>query len=157
MHKNHHLSDLDDAKYAVVHDHPGGSRSLAKLVGMNSGTLSNKVNADVETHHLTVDEAVAIQHATNDRRIIEIEARILGGCFVRLDDFTFVSDVELLDKYAELHAAIGKTSQSIRLALEDNKITGNELKEIRLNMNDSIKVLMELYHRLFEISDVKAR
>ena len=152
-----HFCDLDDAKYAVVHDYKGptneGARALAPLVGMVAGTLSNKVNPHVETHHLTLDEAVAIQHATDDRRIIEIEARILGGAFIRLNDFEFVSDTELLTTYAEWHAAIGNTSQSIKQALADHKITKKELKEIRLCMNKNIQALLAVYHRLEAIGD----
>jgi hypothetical protein len=54
------VSPLDEAQYRVVHDFKGGVVALAPLVRMNPGTLSNKVNPSVETHHLTVDEAVAL-------------------------------------------------------------------------------------------------
>jgi len=148
-----HFSDLDDAKYSVVHDFPGGSKRLSLLVGMNSGTLSNKVNSDVETHHLSVDESVAIQHAANDRRIISAEARILGGVFIQLGDFSQVSDIELLDKYAEWIQDIGETSAALREALTNKKLTKDSLSIVHREMHEDFARAMELYHRLEAISD----
>ncbi|WP_341772648.1 phage regulatory CII family protein, partial [Burkholderia pseudomallei] len=44
--------NIIDAAYAVVHDYPGGSESLAPRLGMSAAVLRNKVNPNNATHHL---------------------------------------------------------------------------------------------------------
>lgn len=117
------FSLLDEAKYPVVHDFKGGAVALAPLVRMKPGTLSNKVNPSVETHHLTVDEAVAIQHTARDCRILVAEAHLLGHTCIPLGELASVSDVALLDAYARYHAKVGETAAAIRAALADGRIT----------------------------------
>jgi len=130
-------SQLDEAKWAVVHEFPrqarrkSGAVGLAPLVGMRPGTLSNKVNPEIDTHHLTVDEAVAIQNAAGDCRILQAEAAILNHAVIPLGDFSRVSDVELLDAYAVLHARIGGHAQAIRDTLMDGRVERNEVERVR--------------------------
>jgi len=147
------FSDIDEAKYRLVHDYRGGSKALAPLVGMNPGTLSNKVNPNVDTHHLTVDESIVLQNATGDTQLIEAEARVLGGIFIKLGDYRNITDTELLDKYAEWIQDIGETSAALRQCFSDRKITKKHLTEIHREMHEDFSRAMELYHRLEAISD----
>jgi len=146
-------SSLDRAMHDLVHSFPGGARKLAPLARMNPGTLSNKVNPSCEGHHLTVDEAVALQHAAGDFRILEAEAAALGHVAVRLGDFRRTSDVELLDKYAELTAEHGETAGAIRRALRDRRITPDELAEIRREIFEDARVAFEFLSRLEAIAE----
>lgn len=141
-------SPLDAAKYDLVHGYPGGAVALAQRVGMRPGTLSNKVNPDIDTHHLTVDEAVAIQAATGDCRILEAEAQVLGRVAVALGDFATTSDVELLDLYAELHAELGDVAREIGAALKDRRITPAEFQRIDTEMRQAVQAMFELRARL---------
>ncbi len=130
-------SQLDEAMWAVVHEFPrlarrkSGAVGLAPLVGMRPGTLSNKVNPDLDSHHLTVHEAVAIQNAAKDFRILQAEAAILNHAVIPLGDFSRVSDVELLDAYAALHEQIGEHARAIRETLEDGRIERVEVDRVR--------------------------
>lgn len=113
----HPWSDLDEAKWTVVHSHAGGAKALGPLVGINPGTLCNKVNPSMETHHLTVDEAVRIQAVRRCYDLLHAEARALGHVCVRLGNHEGMSDAALLDVYAAYHADVGETAQAIRDAL----------------------------------------
>jgi hypothetical protein len=112
------VSNLDAAKYAAVHDFPGGASALAALVGLAPSTLCNKVNPSVDTHHLSLSEAVKIQAITQDGRILEAEAAALGYVAIRLPRAGAGSDVELLNAYAKWTRDIGETAEAIQTALE---------------------------------------
>jgi hypothetical protein len=142
------ISDVDQAKYEVVHDFPGGAARLAPLVAMRPGTLSNKVNPFQESHHLTVDEAIALQHATQDYRIFYAEARALGHVTVPVGDYAATSDVELLNAYAAFHREVGETAKEIQRALADRRITTAELTAIRREMFEDWQRELELLNRL---------
>lgn len=149
-----HFSDIDQAKYAVVHDFKDGAERLATLIRMNLGTLYNKVNPSVETHHLSVDEAVSIQLATGDYRIVEAESRALGGVFVPiLPANTNISDMALLDAWAEWHIETGETAAVIRDALSDGKIDRHEVEKIKTEMFEDFQRELQLLQRLEGICD----
>lgn len=143
-----HFSALEQAKYDVVHDYPGGAVNLAPRVGMNPGTLSNKVNPTIDTHHLSVDEAVAIQFAAEDYRILTAEAYFLNHVVIPLACYDGVSDVELLDLYAAYHAEIGETAEAIRDALADGLVTRKEFDKIRTEALQDQQAMYALLARL---------
>ena len=147
------FSLLDAAKYSVVHDFKGGAVALAPLVNMNSLTLSNKVNPNQETHHLTVDEAVAIQNTAKDYRILNAEAALLGHVCIPLRDFAGVSDLELLNAYAAWHADVGETAFAINRALEDGKVTRAALNEVKREIHEDVQRAFEFYARLEALCD----
>jgi len=146
-------SDLDKAKYAVVHDFkPRGALSLAPLVRMNPGTLSNKVNPSIDTHHLTVDEAVSIQAISGDCRILRAEAAALGHVCWKLPEVIFGSDVELLNAYADWTREIGETAASIQKLLE-GRITRDKLAEVHREMDEDFRAALMLFARFERLRD----
>ncbi len=150
-------SPLDDAMYKTVHGYgkakDGGAVKLAQLVGMNAGTLSNKVNPAMETHKLSVTESVAIQNTTQDYQILYAEASALGHVCVQMPDTTCVGDVALLNSYTKLHAEIGDLAQAINDALDDRQVTRKELNRISKEGTESIQAYFQLMHRLEAIID----
>lgn len=144
---------IEDAAYRVVHDFPGGAVKLAPLAGMNAGTLSNKVNPAMESHKLSVIEAVAIQHNARDYRVIQAEAQALGGVFLHLGPIPQVSDAEILTAYAAWHTDIGSTAKAIHAALEDGRITRDEINLIRKKFQAQIVTGFQLLDRLEAVCD----
>lgn len=61
---------LSQACYHAVYAYPGKVAAVAYALGMNAGTLANKLNGNVESHKLNADEAVAIGCVTRDERIL---------------------------------------------------------------------------------------
>ncbi len=146
-------SPLDEAKHDVVHGYPGGAVALAPLVNMKPGTLSNKVNPTIDTHHLMVDEAVAIQAAAKDYRILYAEASALNHTCIQLADFSGISDVELLNAYAKLHKELGDMAHEINQALQDGKIMRIEFRRISKEMNQSVQAMFALRARMEALID----
>lgn len=142
------MDAIDEAGYALVHDFPGGAPKLAPRVGMNVGTLLNKANPGQERHQFTVREALAIQSLLGVTTMIDAEAQVLGGVFIRLGPFAVVSDTELLNLYAKYHAEIGETAEAIRAALDDGFVSLAEYERIERECFDDAKAMFELLGRI---------
>lgn len=146
-------TDLERAMYSLVHDHEGGAPALAPLVRMNPGTLANKVNYRMDSHHLTVDEAVQIQLVRRAFPVFEAEARLFGFITVPVPRLRNVSDMQLLDAWADWHADIGETGAEIKKALQDGRITRAEIDAIRREMFEDFQRELELLQRLEALCD----
>lgn len=142
------MDAIDEAGYRLVHDYPGGAPKLAPKVGMNVGTLLNKANPSQEKHQFTVREALAIQSLRGTTEMIDAEAQVLGGVFVRLGDFSGNSDLELLDLYAEYHAEIGETAQALRQALQEKTLTPALYREVEREAFEDAQAMFALLARL---------
>lgn len=145
--------DLDQAKHDVVHQFPGGARRLAQLAGKSYGVLCNKVNPLVETHHLTVDEAVSIQFIAGDCRIHEAEGVLLGRVSLPVGTFPDCSDVELLDSWAGWQAELGETAGEIRRALGRREISRAQVRKVRREMYEDFRAALALLQRLEALAD----
>lgn len=64
------LSPLE-ACYHAAHEHPQGVTALAKQIGKTPSVLQKKLNTNTTSHHLTLDEAMAILRSTKDHRILD--------------------------------------------------------------------------------------
>ena len=142
-------TDAQIARYNLVHKFKKGNKkgaeALAPLVNMNTGTLNNKVNYNLDSHHLTADENVAIQAATGNFEPIKADAIALGGVFTKLpehiEDF---NDDELLKAYLAMVKDIGETADMFNKAMEDGKIDAQELADIRRECFEDITRIMTL-------------
>lgn len=144
---------IDLAQYQTIHNFKGGAVKLAPLINMNAGTLSNKVNPGMDSHHLTVRESIAIQSTTHTHSILQAQAQVLGFCCIELGDFSQVSDVELLNLYSQWHADIGETAQAINEALKDGKIERAEVQKIKNEFHSDIQKGFEFIARLEALID----
>jgi hypothetical protein len=144
---------LDRAIYGLIHDQPGGALGLAPRVNMNPGTLANKANQAMKHHHLTVKEAVLIQHTTQDFRLLAAEAALLNHAVVPLGNFEGVSDLEILTAYANYHSEIGQTSIVIAETLNDIRVTRDEFNTVRAELFESVSAGLEFLNRLEGLID----
>jgi hypothetical protein len=141
---------VDQAKYDLVNQHKGGAVALAPLLGRSAAVLSNKVNPHVDTHHLTLDEAITLQAITQNYELLKATASMLNHVAVELpsDDLANTSDLELLDCWAAWQEDCGQTAALIRKALEDGNISQEELSGIRREMFEDIGRELEFLQRL---------
>lgn len=143
---------LAGAMYALVHDfrHPRtgkrGAPALAPLVGMNPGTLANKVNPEQE-HEPTLRETVQWQAITGDYRTLHAYAQVLGHAAYRLPTADEFGDVDLLARYTEFQIAIGAKACAIRQALADRHISRAEVDVIRAALQGVISTGLALAAR----------
>jgi hypothetical protein len=102
----------------------------------------------VETHHLTVDEAVSIQYAARDCRIHEAEGVLLGRASIPVGDFSDCSDVELLDRWAHWQTELGETARELRQALAAGRVTHEQIRRVRREMFEDFQAALGVLDRL---------
>ena len=140
--------NITDAAYAVAHDYPGGTESLAPRLGMSGAVLRNKVNPNNTTHHLTLAEAVRMSQITGDARIAEAIANELGFTLVhtpRVEDCSDAAIVEMMGKAWQTHGDVGK---EICKTLEDGRVVLKEVERVESKIFEHAQVLFNLSARL---------
>lgn len=75
--------DVLDAAYHTVHNYPGGVAALALRMGVSANTLTHKVNLNNTTHHLTLREALSMQHMSGNVAVLQAMAEALGYVCVK--------------------------------------------------------------------------
>jgi len=137
-----------DAAYAVAHDYPGGTESLAPRIPMPGAVLRNKVNPNNTTHHLSLAEAVRITDITDDERILEAWARHRGKVLIDVPAPENCADadvIELMAKTWDTHGAIGR---EVNETFADGRVEQHEVKRVRDRAWDHIRTLFGLIGRI---------
>jgi len=130
-----------------------GATALAPKVGMLPATLSNKANP-LQDHQLALLESIPVQLVADDYRILHAYNATLGHVGYRLpDNVSQLSDVGLLDQYANLHAELGRMAATIRSALSDGSITSEEVRQVRAAFDASARAGLGLLARLEALVD----
>lgn len=126
--------NIQDVAYNVIHDYPGGVPALAVRLGMSANVLQNKANPSQETHKLTLLEAAKISELTQDTRMADAMASLVGCVLIPMGRFEGISDMALLEVYTGMMAKIGTFSQDLSQSLADGKITKKEIDQLEADM-----------------------
>ncbi|MFP2768068.1 phage regulatory CII family protein [Oceanisphaera sp. KMM 10153] len=116
---------------------------LARLLGKSGNILSNKLNPDCDTHHLTLAEAVAITELADDDTILEAWAHSRGKALVSVPSGES-TDEELADQVMLVNEVMGAVFQELRLARKDGVIDPQEHKTITSAVQSAVRELMNL-------------
>lgn len=109
--------DVPDAAYNTAHDYPGGIGTLALRMGVNANTLTNKVNPQNTTHHLSLREAVKMQDISGNYAILHAMAESLGHtCTRATPDQSFGDPIEA---FMRMQVALADFSRAIADAVRD--------------------------------------
>ncbi len=143
------FTDAQIARYNLVHDFKKGNKrgaaALSPLVGISPGVLNNKVNYNLDSHHLTVDENISLIAATKNYEPIKADAAALGGVFFLLPpEIENFNDDELLKIYLDMVKDIGETADTFNKAMADGVIDAIELADIRREIFEDIGKQMTL-------------
>lgn len=140
------MPKLERAVYDTVHDI--GPERIATLIGRTVGTVYNKANPESETHVFSLIEGRSICLTTQDYRILGAFAQDLNHAAIPLGDYRQTSDLELLNLYTNVDEQSGHLATEIREALDDGKITQDELLKIRSRVHDQVRAIFTLLGRL---------
>lgn len=126
-----HIHDpLDVAFYRTVHDFEGGAPALAKVIGMKSGVLQNKADPNM-AHAPTLKQARSVMLASKDFRTLQQLNQDCGFVGVPVQRYNATGDVGLLEQFLQFDETHGQLAGDIRRALEDGKLTEDEVAELR--------------------------
>lgn len=120
-----------DAAHRIGLDYPGGIEALAVRMGKNPAVLRSKLNPNCATHGLMLEEAVHMQSVTGQRDIVVAMAEELGGVYVQQDIDSGTSDVDLSRNILGTVAQFGKWMHGIEVAVDDDRVTPHEAKEMQ--------------------------
>lgn len=141
-----------DAAHATVHDYPGGSESLAPRLGMSGSILRNKVNANINTNHLTLVDADKMMSVTGDHRILEALAQHHGYVLVPVEFDTPSSDMAILELVTHVWRHNGDVGRAVDDALSDGRITKRELDTIKESIHRVEQTMHTMLARLKELA-----
>ena len=144
---------LNIAQYSLVHQAPGGAGALAPIIGVSTNTLSNKVNPNLSTHHLSVNEALALMLSTADFSVLQALATETNHAVVPLPNDEMVSDAALLESYADLHKEFGDVAKAMSDSLKKDRITKKHVDIFNAEALEVISALVRLKQRFASLCD----
>lgn len=120
---------------------------IARTMGKNPKTLLAKLSNDVETHHLTLAEAIAVTDITGDERIIKAWAHSCGQVLFTLPGKTLTDD-EFSDLLLTVQRGSGALAESILKARSDGVISEQDYSDIHSHVLNAISGLLQLDEEL---------
>lgn len=143
------MSTVADAAYDTVHEYPGGAEALGPRVAMSPKVLDSRVNPNIHSHHLSLNDAVRIMALTGDHRILRAQCRHLGYLDpIRAVVYEGIADEQLLELIAAVHSETGDVSRSLVAALTDGRVTEREFEQFDEQVIEAQTALAELRDRL---------
>ncbi len=116
---------------------------LARLLGKSGNILSNKLNPDCDSHHLTLAEAVAITELADDDTILEAWAHSRGKALVAVPSGES-TDEELADQVMLVNEVMGAVFYEMREARKDGVIDPQEHRTITAAVQNAVRELLNL-------------
>lgn len=121
---------------------PGGWDAIAGALGMSRDALENRIY-ERKGQGVLVETALQMQKFSGTTHFAEAVAAISGGTFVKLPEVE-VENEDLLKKFNELYAELGRFSSDFNLATADEQIDRREEALLRHDADRLHKVLSEL-------------
>lgn len=119
--------NVSDAAYITGHDHPGGAAALAPRMGMSGAVLSNKLNPNMDSHHLTLAEAMRLMVLTGDVRILNAMAGELHYMAVPIPA---IADDSVMHAMTATVTEFGAYIKAVGDSLDDGRVTKTEVRNI---------------------------
>lgn len=120
-----------DSAHAVAHEYAGGCESLAPRMDVSAAVLRSKVNPNVQTHHLTLKEAVRMTAITGDTRILQAWARELGLAVVEIPNPESCADSDVIELMARSLQTHGEIGREINKTFEDGRVERHEVARVK--------------------------
>ena len=130
------MSEVLDAAFNLVHDHPGGAASLAPRVAKNPATLCHEVTA-AGTAKLGLETAVKLSVLTQDQRILNAFAAACG-CLVFPMPAVQPGGADAMHRVASLANEFGDVVRVVADAAADGRISANELAKVEREWGDLV-------------------
>ena len=130
-----------------------GVKELAERLSMKTGTLWNKADADVESHHQpTMRDVIAITRETQDMRILESMNRLFDRATIDLRPGP-VSDEAVLELLLRVSSEKGQMAQALRNGYADARFCREDYLAVRGEAFDLINAVLDFVQRLEGLVD----
>lgn len=125
-----------------------GITALGEDLGINQNTFKNKVNPNMDTHHVYAHELDLIATIADTDEIAKYFAEQRGLMCITKPDFEALSDKEILDLFLDLQAQQGKWAREISKAMANGEIDWCEFQSIQSEYNKFVVAGAEVMNRL---------
>lgn len=130
-----------------------GVVDLAEQEGMRPGTLWNKADADVESHHQpTLRDLIAVTRRTGDMRVLESLNRLFDRATIDLRPGP-VSDAAVLELLLRVSSEKGQMAQALRNGYADTRFSRDDYQAVRAEAFDLINAVLDFVQRLEGLVD----
>jgi len=117
--------------YRIAREYKGTIAGIASMMGRNEKVLASKLNPNVDTHHLNIDELELLAEFTDTSiDVAQYFASKANAVVVRLPDMPDGSDLCLLDAYMQIMKELGELSAEFQKAFADGVINRKEFSRI---------------------------
>jgi hypothetical protein len=120
-----------------------GDKACGEILGCSPGIARNKLNPDIDTNKLSLDEAVKLSEVLDDDRQLAAWAAKRGKALFDLPEGS-VSDDELTDQILTVAEKFGAIANEIRSARADGIIEQDERLAIQQRVFALVSSLMNL-------------
>ena len=145
--------NLADTVHHMAHAFPGGIAALAQRMGKGYTVLKNKLNPNMDSHHLNIGELEEAVDLCNSDAVAEWACANRGGVFVKLLAQDQISDMALLETYTNLMAKFGQFSGNFNTSLADGKFSRAECDELKADGTKMQQALQTLLSRIEGLID----
>lgn len=140
-----------DFLHRVGHSYPGKVPALAARMGEREKVLQNKLNPNMDTHHMNEDDIeLMLDLADANRRAAEFFAHKSNCVVIPLIDAES-TDMELLDAFLNVVRDLGEFSGEFQRDWADGKIDQREFNRLTKDTDDVIAHLLELRERIGQL------
>ena len=134
-----------DAAHLIGHDYPGGAGALAQRMGIGHVVFNNKINPNNTTHHLTLVESLRMQQLAARFDVLFAMAEACGFICLPMPE---AHPEAIATEITTLCREFGEYVAQVASAVEDGRITGNELKTTERELADLIAAANNLQAHL---------
>lgn len=133
--------------------HAFGTEELADRIGMRRGTLHNKCDGDVESHHQpTLRDVIAVTRESGDMRVLDSLNRLFNRASFDVTPGP-VSDQALLELLCVVASEKGQMHRALMDGLADAKFSDADYRLVRAEAFDLISAVMAFVQRLEGLVD----
>lgn len=143
-----------DALHMTVMSYPGGAEALASRLGMNAQILRNKINPNSTSHHPSLHDVEQIMHMTENPAVLHSLAKGIGYTCTKIMAEGEANDMAVLEHIAIIWKTNGHVGNEVHCALEDGRISQQELSRIKDAVHRTTTAMHDLIKRLEGMSHV---
>lgn len=132
------MSEVLDAAFNLVHDHPGGAASLGPRLGKNPATLCHEVTAH-GTAKLGIETAVKLSLLTGDMRILNAFADQCGCMVIPVPGADALGE-EVMQRVGAAAKEFGEFVSEVAQDAGDGDVSLNEMRRIEKEWGDLLSV-----------------
>lgn len=117
--------------YRIAHGYRGGVVALSSMMGKNDRVMASKLNPNIDTHHLTIEELSMLADFTNTNvEVAQYFAQKQNAVVVELPAIPADGDMSLLDNYMDIMKELGELSTEFQQDFADGNINDKEFERI---------------------------